>query len=214
MGTRRRNSLRLSGYDYSRPGGYFVTICTAGRRCILGKVVDGKVELSHVGKIVESCWRQISDHFPGIRVSVFQIMPNHVHGIIEIKEDARRGVQLNAPTGNRFSKISPKKGTLGVIVRTFKAAVLTGLRKAGKSTGDSIWQRSFYDHIIRDDVDHFFVNRYIELNPLLWYMDSDNPEIRDVSFEQLRDTLSQKYGLDGFALGRLIEHELAYREWR
>lgn len=150
---------------------------------IFGNVVTGKMQLSETGSIVESCWRKIPDHFQGMKVDVFQIMPNHVHGIIEIREqrqgikdNTRRGVQLNAPTRNNFSRISPGKGTLGVVVRTFKAAVMTELRKSGKHPEGSIWQRSFHGHIIRDDIDHFFVEQYIELNPIRWEIDSKNPQ--------------------------------------
>ena len=82
----RRNSLRLKGYDYSQPGEYFATICTKHRACILGKVRDGKMRLSEIGVIVDSCWQQIPEHFLNTRVGVFQVMPNHVHGIIEIKK--------------------------------------------------------------------------------------------------------------------------------
>ena len=207
----RRNSLRLKGYDYSQVGGYFVTICAAGRRCIFGEVVEGRIRLSEIGRIVELCWRNISTHFPNTKVDTFQIMPNHVHGIVKIKEHSCRGVQLNAPTGNHFSGISPRKNTLGVIIRTFKGAVTSEVRKTRKAHVESIWQRSFYDHIIRDDVDHFFVERYIELNPIMWELDADNPKIREVSIQALRNTLREKYGLDGSPLERAIEYESGYR---
>jgi len=82
----RRNSLRLKSCDYSQAGEYFITICTAHRRCILGEVVNGKIRVSEIGKIVDECWREIPEHFPSVKVGAFQIMPNHVHGIITIKD--------------------------------------------------------------------------------------------------------------------------------
>ena len=87
----RRDSLRLRGFDYSQNADYFITICTKNRACILGEVVDGLMRLSNVGRIAEDCWRQIPLHISHVRVDVFQIMPNHVHGIVEIRE-------LPAPT--------------------------------------------------------------------------------------------------------------------
>ncbi|MFN0157615.1 MAG: transposase, partial [Bacteroidota bacterium] len=94
---RRRNSLRLKGFDYSEPGGYFVTICTYERRCVLGEVADGRMILSDEGKAVENAWKQIPDHFENTKLDVFQIMPNHVHGIIEIKEPNHVGARHVVP---------------------------------------------------------------------------------------------------------------------
>jgi len=86
MKTHRRKSIRLKSFDYSEPGEYFVTICTKDRACILGDIVEGKMRLSEIGKIVETCWKEIPEHFENMRVSVFQIMPNHLHRIVEILE--------------------------------------------------------------------------------------------------------------------------------
>ena len=223
---RRRNSLRLKGFDYSQPGDYFATICTRHRECIFGRIEGGKVELSEAGEIVDSCWKKIPAHFVNTRVDTYQVMPNHVHGIIEvtekgcprqaneIKEGRCRGVQLNAPTGNGLSNVSPGKGTLSVIVRTFKAAVVTELRASGRFPAMSIWQRSFHDHIIRDDIDHFFVNQYIELNPIMWELDADNPQARKMPIEDLKKVLQEEHGLNGPVLERVIEYEACYRNWR
>ena len=81
-----RQSIRLKGFDYSRPGEYFVTMVTAHRRWVFGEVVGGQMQLSEIGRIVESCWREIPEHFENTCVDVFQIMPTHVHGIVEIRE--------------------------------------------------------------------------------------------------------------------------------
>ena len=85
----------MKGFDYSQPGEYFVTICTKDRSCTLGEIVDGVMRLSDIGRIVDACWRDIPAHFENTRVNEFQIMPNHVHGMVEI----RGGLRPN-PYGN------------------------------------------------------------------------------------------------------------------
>jgi len=89
-GIPERRSPRLRGFNYSDPGEYFVTVCTADRACILGAVANGAMTLSIVGRIVEDCWLAIPEHFPHTRAGVYQIMPNHVHGIIEITKAHRK----------------------------------------------------------------------------------------------------------------------------
>jgi putative transposase len=81
-----RQSIRLSDYDYTQPGAYFITICTHQRKPLLGFISDGKMFLTPNGKIVQSCWSEIKEHFPHIELSVFMVMPNHIHGVILIHE--------------------------------------------------------------------------------------------------------------------------------
>ena len=100
MKPRNRKPIRLRGYDYTGPGAYFVTICTAGRVCIMGDVVDGVMRLSEVGEIAAGCWKEIPAHFENVRLGAFQVMPNHVHGVINIVE---------SPVGTR-----PAKKTAGL----------------------------------------------------------------------------------------------------
>ncbi len=226
----RRNSLRLQGYDYAQPGGYFVTICTYGRRCVLGRIVDGRMLLSEVGRVVEEVWARIPEHFENTRADMFQVMPNHLHGIVDIKEVgrthmvtragkvngatvwARHVVPIQEPTKEEFGK--PRSGTLSTIIGSFKAAVTRELRRQGKCMERSFWHRSFHDHVLRDDVDRFFVERYIELNPILWDLDADNAALDPNSIAVLRRRLQELYGLTGLALERVVEHELNYRTWR
>ena len=187
------------------------------------------MKLSQIGMIVENCWRRIPEHFPNVKLGIFQVMPNHIHGIIEIRErprshrgdfvgveyiqpllneESRRGLQLKTPTRKHLSEVSPKRGSLGVVIRTFKGAVISELRKRGRSSGTSIWQRSFHDHIIRDDIDRFFIEQYIELNPLMWYLDQENPDADLVSDDELRNLLRQNHRLDGQAIDRVIDYRL------
>lgn len=122
-----------------------------------------------------------------------------------------RGVPLHGFGGELFGK--PKSGSLSTIVRSYKSAVTKDVHARGLLAHRRIWQPSFYDHIIRDDADYFFVQQYIEINPLLWYLDTDNPDTHGVSIDELRQTLHVKHHLEGFVLERAIEYELAYRTW-
>jgi REP element-mobilizing transposase RayT len=175
------------------------------------------MELSAIGKIVEECWKEIPLHFTATRLGAFQIMPDHVHGVIAIRENppavSRSGVQLNAPTKEPFAR-SPRKNTLSVIVRTFKAAVTTKLRTQGTGRYRSVWQRSFHDRVIRDDTEHFFIERYIMLNPIIWTLDSRNTRMHAMPLDALRKHLCGEYGLDDYALEQVIKHEIEYRMWQ
>ena len=186
--TRRRKIIRLKEYDYSSSGAYFVTICTHNKENVFGKIVDGEVHLSDVGEIAHKCWIEIPNHFYYVNSDVHVIMPNHVHSIIIInkKEDipgdnfTRKDIQLNVPTEKIkinvsaiSAKISPRQGTLSVIVRTYKAAVTTECRRYGYS--NFLWQSRFYEHIIRDERDYRNIQEYIPNNPLQWSFDKENP---------------------------------------
>ena len=218
MKTRRRNSLRLKGYDYSQPGEYFVTICTADRMCILGGIVDDMMRLSHIGKAVDECWRKTPEQYPNIRVGAFQIMPNHVHGIIQIKENSRRGevpspAKDDSPKSKKGDETSPlRKIPLGDVVAYFKYQATKQINQMRGTPGKKVFQRNYHDHILRDDIDHYFVERYIELNPVMWELDSDNPRTREMSIETLKKTLLEDHALNGVVLERVIEYEMNYRE--
>ncbi|MGD1046402.1 MAG: transposase [Bacteroidota bacterium] len=166
--TFRIESTRLKGYDYSQPGEYFVTVNTNNHECLFGTVIEEEMRLSPVGKIAKNCWEEILKHFHNVELDEFVVMPNHLHGIIIIN-DNRRDVQLNVST-----RISPKKGTLSVIIRTYKAAVTTMCRHNGLS--EFRWQPRFYEHIIRDEKDLQNICDYIVKNPIKWFSDKENPD--------------------------------------
>lgn len=177
---RRRNSIRLDGYDYSQPGAYFVTMCTQNKELFF--------EDSCLSKIAEECWLEIPKHFANVDTDVYVVMPNHLHGIIWISNESRTGVQLNAPTrsspkfrGNfqdeskekRFSRISPKRGTRGIVIRTFIGAVTR--RAHTLDLDDFNWQRGSYDRIIRNREELDRIRNYINENPLKWELDEYHP---------------------------------------
>ena len=163
----RRRSIRLRGYDYSRSGAYFVSIVTSQRQCLFGVGADGGVNLTELGFISDECWRAIPEHFPFVELGAFVVMPNHVHGIITI----RKGTEWRAPEKPRFGK--PIPGSLGIIIRQYKSSVSRKIKQAFDK--GSIWQRNYYERVIRDDHEFERIRRYIEANPAKWEDDVNNP---------------------------------------
>ena len=172
--TYRIESARLQSYDYSQAGCYFVTLCVHRHQCVFGEVHGEGMHLNEIGKIAHRCWEEIPKHFPCAELDAFVVMPNHFHGIIIIK-DLGRDVQLNVSTEKTHASISPRKGSLSVIIRTFKAAVTTVCRRNGYH--NFRWQSRFYDHIIHDDRDMDNVRNYIIDNALKWSTDEENPDL-------------------------------------
>ena len=167
---KKRKSIRLLDYDYSQNGMYFVTICTQNRQCIFGDIKNGKMMLSDIGEITNNCWYGIPQHFSQASLHEFVIMPDHIHGIIEIN---LVGANHYSSTTNHYSSYNdfkranddlPQRGTsqtIGSIVRGFKIGVT-------KQIGFSPWQRNYYEHIIRSEIEYLNIANYIIDNPLKW----------------------------------------------
>ncbi|MCP9441172.1 MAG: hypothetical protein NNA20_01135 [Nitrospira sp.] len=170
-GLPNRRSLRLKGYDYSRPGAYFVTIVTQNRACLFGEVVDGAMRLNEIGKIVRQCWLDIPAHFAHTELDEFVVMPNHVHGIIVIIDG--RGTACRAPT-EQFGR--PVTGSIPTVIRSFKSAVTTHITQQRGTPGAPVWQRNYYEHIIRNEGELHGIREYITNNPLQWAMDREHPD--------------------------------------
>ncbi|RJP53785.1 MAG: transposase [Anaerolineaceae bacterium] len=172
-----RHSIRLRGFDYSSVGAYFVTIVAHGRECLFGEVVDGDVKLNDVGKIADECWRAIPEHFPNVDLGVHIIMPNHAHGIIVIRPDESPiGVGAThwvAPTTTNTRPAGPKRGSLGAIIGSYKMAVTRQIQRQHNIS--QIWQRNYYEHVIRNDREMERIWHYIEANPSMWAGDDENP---------------------------------------
>jgi len=169
------HSIRLKGTDYAAPGLYFVTIRTSENRCVLADVKEGRVRLSRLGHIVCESWNAIPDHFASVNLDEFVIMPNHVHGLIEIA--ARVGAQHAAPQLAPRQKPGVTHGSLGAIIRSFKSAVTKRARAELTWTGE-IWQRNYFERIVRDGREFSDTCRYIKENPLKWALDAENPEAK------------------------------------
>jgi REP element-mobilizing transposase RayT len=148
-----RRSIRLKGYDYSQSGAYFITIVTYQRDFLFGKIVNKEMQLSDYGRIADECWRAIPDHFPKVELGAHVVV-------------GARHVSPLPPHG-----VKPK--SIGAIVGSFKSAVTRRIGREHNTTG--IWQRNYYEHVIRDNKDWDRIHRYIESNPSMWAEDQENP---------------------------------------
>jgi len=170
-----RRSIRLKGYDYSQAGGYFVTIVTLWRECLFGEIARGELRPYAMGRIVKECWHAIPEHFPNTDMDVFAVMPNHVHGIVMIHENMGRDTMpfVGARHASPLHPRGTPPGSLGAIIGSFKSAVT---HRAGRELNiANIWQRNYYDHVIRDQRDYERVTNYIAANPVKWADDEENP---------------------------------------
>lgn len=185
----------MRGYDYSQPGSYFLTLCAHNRDCRFGEVVDGSVQLSPMGRVASDCWSRIPRHFLNVVLDEFVVMPNHLHGIITIAHDVvrtnpngnlirDRGLMNQTPTtapdGTHFNGewilMRNPKQVLGKIVRHYKARTSKLVRDGGYPYFQ--WQRNYYEHIIRNEIDLNKIRRYIVDNPRKWDEDEENPARR------------------------------------
>ena len=167
-----RRPIRLHGYDYRQAGAYFVTICTHNRAPLFGEIQGDAMRLNEAGKIAEKVWRGIPDHFDNVDIDAFIVMPNHVHGIIVITH-TRVGARHASPLHHAHQ---PSKGTLGTIVGSYKSAVSKQINRMRDTPGSPVWQRNYYEHIIRNESALHDIRHYIIHNPAKWAEDTENPE--------------------------------------
>jgi len=170
--TNARTSIRLNDYEYSQPGEYFVTICTHNHKCIFGEVVNEEIHLSKEGEIVKEEWSKTPKIRPEIKLDVFTIMPNHIHGIIIIKDES---IITKVGTHGRAS-LQRQPRSLGSFVAGFKSVTTKRINIFRKIPHAYIWQKRFYDHIIRNEKDLNNIRDYIINNPLKWSLDEENPK--------------------------------------
>ncbi len=177
----QRRSIRLQGYDYSQMGSYFITICTYNRRCMFGEIIDEVMILNDAGQMAEKCWNNIPAHFPHVQLDEFVIMPNHVHGIL--------GITMNVVGAKNFSPLQNHDAhihdniprtqrpcgtikTIGSIVRGFKIGVTEWVRQ--NTNIYDVWQRNYWEHIIRNENELNKIRSYIRNNPMKWHDDKLN----------------------------------------
>ena len=180
----RRRSIRLRGYDYQQAGAYFVTICTQGRTCLFGEVLDGEVVLSPFGQVVAEEWNRTAAVRPEVDLDAFVVMPNHVHGIVVLIGDeveppvgATRWL-ARSPTALGGSPSTPPRltsGSLGAIVGQFKSITTKRISTQRGTPGAPVWQRNFYEHVIRSDASLDRIRAYVEGNADTWAADQLHP---------------------------------------
>ena len=162
---RHRRSIRLQGYDYSQAGAYYVTIVVWRREHIFGEIVGAglkptrtaEMQLNRFGQIVNDAWYDLPKHYPHIELDAFCIMPNHVHAIIVLNDNP-----------------AVKRHPLSEVVRAFKSFSARRINSLRNTQGIPVWQRNYYEHIIRNQEDYLSKSGYILDNPFNWDNDDEN----------------------------------------
>ena len=185
-----RRSRRLSDYDYSSEGAYFVTICTKNRECLSGSIEIGQMVLKQAGKMIKNWWVDIPKRFEGVEVDEFSTMPNHFHGIVVLVGADRRvcpeglggqglkkGEHIGSPLQNTVKSHSP---SLSKIVQWFKTMTTNEYLRNVKNKNwppfpGRLWQRNYFEHVIRNENSWNKIRPYIMANPLNWPLDIENP---------------------------------------
>ena len=188
-----RRSIRLRGYDYAVAGAYFVTICTVERQCLFGEIAGAGISLNGFGTAVSESWRAITIHFPNVQLDEYVIMPNHFHAILHVIKSAGADVHVGAHVGaKQGSSASPGfgnnndadkgeagesfasplrphgtvSGSAGAVIQNFKSVSTRRINKISNNAGRQIWQRNYYEHVIRNEHDLENIRCYIADNPL------------------------------------------------
>ncbi len=162
-----RKTIRLKDYDYSQSGAYFITLCSNGHECLFGNVIELKMETTDLGHAVVESWEWLSRQYPYVTLDEWVVMPNHLHGIIII-DGIEAGGSRTAPTG-----VLGQKG-LGSLIGAFKTVSTKRINLLRNTPALAVWQRNYYEHIIRDDREMDEIREYIVNNPAKWAEDKYN----------------------------------------
>ena len=177
-----RRSIRLKGFDYSSAGAYFVTICTQNKECFFGDIADGKMNRNDAGNMIDKWWNELKERFVGIELDEYVIMPNHFHGIIIVGATL---VVAQNENGMKMKRAGTRPATtreksIGNIIGAFKSITtdeyINGVKQNGwRSFNSKLWQRNYYEHIIRNEDSLNSIRGYINNNPAEWDSDELNP---------------------------------------
>jgi len=176
-----RRSIRLQGYDYSRAGAYFVTMCTQNRECLFGEIVNGEMRLTDAGKMIQAVWDEIPAHYPGIDIDSFIVMPNHIHGIfVIVGATPGRPVFMQAQQDGQTQGSAPTGLTLPDLVHRFKTMTTKRYADSVKQNGwppfpGKLWQRNYWEHIVRNEPELNRIREYIHNNPVQWKLEKSHP---------------------------------------
>lgn len=191
---RERKKNRLRDYDYSKSGYYFITVCTQNREDWFGAIKSGIMHLSEFGEVARSFWLEISEHFKEIRTDEFSVMPNHLHGILIIERKMVGNAYMRSNQKNTYMRSNQRnaymhslqdktKMLLSKVIQQYKASVTHKIKDLQNGFQ---WQRSFYDHVIRNEGELFRIREYIQNNPLKWDLDRENPSSDNFDLEHDR----------------------------
>jgi putative transposase len=158
-----RRSIRLAGYDYAQAGAYFVTICTQERRPLLTTIDAAGHALTPIGQVVARCWLALPHHFSHVALDAWVLMPDHLHGIVVL-----RNPDLLSATPTADQPNGTRPGSLNAVIQNFKAVSTRKVNQLRQTPRATLWQRNYYEHIIRDEAALGRIRRYIENNPATW----------------------------------------------
>ena len=173
-----RRSIRLKGYDYSQAGAYFVTVCTQNRECLFGEIVDGEMRLNEVGRIADEQWYALPQRFPQLELDAYVVMPNHIHAIFIITVGASLAGAPDDGMVRATARVAP---TVGNIIGAYKslcvhhALACCKHHDPGRFLGP-IWQRNYWERIIRNETELNHIRGYIQNNPAQWELDKLHPD--------------------------------------
>ena len=174
---RNRRSIRLQEYDYSQAGNYYITVCTRDRQCLFGVIVNGQMQLNEAGRIVQNVWDDLPQFYQGLELDAFIVMPNHVHGVVVIR--AAVGAIHESPLPSKSSRptrlADRRRMLLSKIVGRFKMVTSKEINVRRGTPGQPVWQRNYYEHVIRNEASLRGIQQYIVDNPARWEFDPDNP---------------------------------------
>ena len=200
---KHRGSIRLQSYDYAQVGAYFITICSHRRQCLFGEIHDGQMRVNPAGTMVQQNWEALSERFPFIVTDSFVIMPNHLHGVVclteqdvatsgpistsgpnedeQIRGGRTQGSPLQASAEEYRHPQGTQNGTVGRVMQAFKSITTYQYTQGVKQSGwrpfeVRVWQRNYYEHIIRHEEALSGIREYIAANPANWAEDMDNPD--------------------------------------
>ena len=192
-----RHSLRLKNFDYAQTGAYFVTVVTQHRICLFSDIINSEAQLSAAGTMLQAVWSELPIHYSGIKTDVFVVMPNHFHGIIFLVGATPRG----CPSPGQAQGLVPTAMSLPDVLHRFKTLATKRYTDGVKQSGWSpfagrLWQRNYYEHVIRDEESLNRIRQYIADNPMHWEFDPENPDTKtlnkgkegDRSLDSARDT--------------------------
>ncbi len=191
----RRHSIRLPLHDYSLPGAYFVTICAQDRLCLFGEILADSLQHSAAGQIVHKAWTAIPSASAGVSTGPFVVMPNHLHGIIEITGTPVGAIhelpRRELPHGEgAASRTQRRNMLLPKIIGRFKMQTAKAINQFRETPRLPVWQRNYYEHVIRDEADYVRIAEYIADNPRRWNEDALHPDNWDTGGVSPRSTES------------------------
>ena len=182
-----RRSIRLKGYDYSQAGAYYITICAQNRDCMFGEIINGEMKLNAAGKMLHNWWNQLPHKYPNIELDEFIVMSNHLHGMIIVGADPRVCPDIDTENGNIVFDMGEHTGSplqksvkLSQMIQWFKTMTINEYIRNVKQNdwhpfNKRLWQRNYYEHIIRDENELNRIRKYIIENQPKWDLDDNNP---------------------------------------